>query len=153
MRDPARIDKVLAVLRAAWKASPDARLCQLVLNASGARDFLGVYQTEDEDTLLGLAAMVPATAQAAPEGLVSAGSPLCVSLPCHACEGSGKVDHDPSEQPCPTCKGSGKEWVSFDDPPTPKCKACHGAGSTPVLGRRPDTCTVCRGLGRAPLTS
>jgi hypothetical protein len=33
MRDPARIDRVLAELRAAWMAAPDLRLGQLLLNA------------------------------------------------------------------------------------------------------------------------
>ena len=79
MRDPTRIDKVLAVLRAAWLEQPDTRLTQLVVNATGVDGervgdaFSRLYQTEDEDTLLGLAAMVTTTAQAAPEGLVSAG--------------------------------------------------------------------------------
>lgn len=34
MRDPARIDEVLAELKAAWLANPDWRLGQLVYNAS-----------------------------------------------------------------------------------------------------------------------
>lgn len=33
MRDPARIDDVLAALRAAWAESPDLRLGQLIVNA------------------------------------------------------------------------------------------------------------------------
>jgi hypothetical protein len=32
MRDPERIDKVLEVIRIIWKANPDLRLTQLVLN-------------------------------------------------------------------------------------------------------------------------
>jgi hypothetical protein len=33
MRDPTRIDAVLAALRAAWVESPDLRLGQLIVNA------------------------------------------------------------------------------------------------------------------------
>jgi len=33
MRDPARIDDALAMLRAAWSESPDLRLGQLLVNA------------------------------------------------------------------------------------------------------------------------
>lgn len=32
MRDPARIDRVIELLRAAWHASPDLRLGQLISN-------------------------------------------------------------------------------------------------------------------------
>lgn len=143
MRDPARIDKVLAVLRAAWKASPDVRLGQLVLNATGARDFLGVYQTEDEDVLLGLAALAPA-GPATP-------APGMVSLPCRACEGSGLVDHDPSQQRCSACSGSGKEWHDIGDTALfPKCDQCNGEGFFVRMGRRPDVCAACCGRGRRP---
>ena len=34
MRDPARIDRVLALLRAYWKRYPDLRLGQIVVNAA-----------------------------------------------------------------------------------------------------------------------
>lgn len=38
-RDPARIDEIVDLLRAAWKQHPDWRLCQLVSNcAYGALD-------------------------------------------------------------------------------------------------------------------
>lgn len=63
MRDPARIDRVLAALRAEWLTQPDARLTQLVINATGVRSeqgnyaFARLYQTEDEDVLRGLEAM------------------------------------------------------------------------------------------------
>ena len=33
MRDPARIDQVLDVLRRAWMRNPDSRLGQLIVNA------------------------------------------------------------------------------------------------------------------------
>lgn len=33
MRDPARINEVLAVLRVAWQLDPDLRLGQLIVNA------------------------------------------------------------------------------------------------------------------------
>lgn len=63
MRDPARIDRVLAALRAEWLAQPDIRLTQLVINATGVSAGVGSYQftrlycTEDEDVLAGLEAM------------------------------------------------------------------------------------------------
>ena len=63
MRDPARIDRVLAALRAEWLAQPDTRLMQLVFNAAdpqgrvGNYTFSRLYQTEDEDVLAGLEAM------------------------------------------------------------------------------------------------
>lgn len=63
MRDPARIDRVLAALRAEWLTQPDTRLTQLVINAtgvSGETDFdalARLYYAEDEDVLRGLEAM------------------------------------------------------------------------------------------------
>ena len=35
MRDPARIDRILGLLRAEWEKNPDMRLCQLLVNATG----------------------------------------------------------------------------------------------------------------------
>ena len=37
MRDPARIDDVLAALSAYWKAHPDLRLCQIIGNFANDR--------------------------------------------------------------------------------------------------------------------
>ena len=34
MRDPARIDRIVEQLRAAWHRDPDSRLAQLLINAS-----------------------------------------------------------------------------------------------------------------------
>ena len=34
MRDPARIDRMIELLRAAWQRNPDWRLTQLLINAS-----------------------------------------------------------------------------------------------------------------------
>lgn len=42
MRDPDRIDEVLAELGAVWRADPDMRLTQLVFNAAS----LGLRDTE-----------------------------------------------------------------------------------------------------------
>lgn len=63
MRDPARIDRVLAALRAEWLTQPDTRLTQLLVNATGVSNgsanlaFSRLYNTEDEDVLRGLKAM------------------------------------------------------------------------------------------------
>lgn len=47
MRDPARIDEILAALERAWKANPDLRLTQLIGNG-----FYGDnYYTEDDELL------------------------------------------------------------------------------------------------------
>lgn len=60
MRDPNRIDAVLAELRAAWKANPDMRLTQLVYNAANcdSRSWSAVYQTEDDEVVEGLRGLV-----------------------------------------------------------------------------------------------
>jgi len=34
MRDPARIDPIVDVIREMWKTQPDTRLCQLLFNAA-----------------------------------------------------------------------------------------------------------------------
>ena len=49
MRDPARIDDVLAALRAAWVESPDLRLGQLIVNAVRPKESCPeVFYTEDD---------------------------------------------------------------------------------------------------------
>ena len=48
MRDPARIDIILAVIRKVWKKYPDWRLGQLVVNVTDTTD---PFNTEDEDFL------------------------------------------------------------------------------------------------------
>lgn len=45
MRDPVRIDRIIAKLRAYWKLVPDCRLGQIVSNLAGAKD---PYYTEDD---------------------------------------------------------------------------------------------------------
>ena len=53
MRNPARIDDVLAALRAAWEESPDLRLGQLIVNAvRPSEPCPEVFHAED-DVLLG----------------------------------------------------------------------------------------------------
>lgn len=52
MRDPARIDRIVELLRKAWHDSPDLRLSQLVINlASWSEhrkfDLSDVYNVED----------------------------------------------------------------------------------------------------------
>ncbi len=48
MRDPKRIDNVLAGLKRAWKIDPDMRLGQLVVNLSRTHD---PFYVEDNDML------------------------------------------------------------------------------------------------------
>ena len=55
MRDPARIDDVLAALRAAWVESPDLRLGQLIVNAVlPSNPCPEVFHAEDDVLLRGL---------------------------------------------------------------------------------------------------
>lgn len=55
MRDPARIDDVLAAVRAAWAESPDLRLGQLIVNAVRPTDPCPeVFYTEDDALVQGL---------------------------------------------------------------------------------------------------
>jgi len=55
MRDPARIDDVLAALRAAWVESPDLRLGQLIVNAvRPSNPCPEVFHAEDGALLRGL---------------------------------------------------------------------------------------------------
>lgn len=51
MRDPDRIDVVLAYISQVWHKHPDLRLCQLIVNAVGAGD---PYHVEDDRLLEGL---------------------------------------------------------------------------------------------------
>ena len=55
MRDPARIDVVLAALRAAWVDSPNLRLGQLIVNAvRPSNPCPEVFHAEDDALLRGL---------------------------------------------------------------------------------------------------
>ena len=55
MRDPVRIDDVLAALRAAWAESPDLRLGQLIVNAvRPTNPCPEVFYTEDDALVCGL---------------------------------------------------------------------------------------------------
>ncbi len=48
MRDPKRIDRMVDVLRRAWKRHPDQRLAQLVVNAArGMHGWPDVFGVED----------------------------------------------------------------------------------------------------------
>ena len=48
MRDPARIDQMLDLIREIWQRSPDLRLTQLLINAAGPSDPCAeLYQLED----------------------------------------------------------------------------------------------------------
>lgn len=52
MRDPQRIDDVLAALRGAWLESPDLRLGQLLINAARpCAPCPEVFHMEDEELL------------------------------------------------------------------------------------------------------
>jgi uncharacterized protein YihD (DUF1040 family) len=46
MRDPARIDKVLNIIRKYWKTYPDLRLTQLLTNVLGTGDN---FHIEDDE--------------------------------------------------------------------------------------------------------
>ncbi len=48
MRDPRRIDRMLLQLEAAWRAFPDMRLGQLLLNITRAEDTSALWNLEDE---------------------------------------------------------------------------------------------------------
>lgn len=55
MRNPSRIDDVLAALRDAWVESPDLRLGQLIVNAVRPSDPCPeIFYMEDEALLRGL---------------------------------------------------------------------------------------------------
>lgn len=49
MRDPNRIDEFIECLRAIWKANPDMRFTQLIINAYGQDPI--VYYAEDDEAL------------------------------------------------------------------------------------------------------
>ncbi len=49
MRDPARIDKYIDVLRTIWKEYPDWRFGQLVCNINKKVDSPALFFIEDED--------------------------------------------------------------------------------------------------------
>lgn len=51
MRDPARIDKILAQLANLWKQHPDLRLGQLIANTSINRNDPLFYNIEDQDLI------------------------------------------------------------------------------------------------------
>lgn len=55
MRDPSRIDEVLAALREAWLESPDLRLGQLIVNAiRPSNPCPEIFYKEDDELLKGL---------------------------------------------------------------------------------------------------
>lgn len=57
MRDPARIDEMVELLRQVWHLEPDLRLGQLVYNAARMRDveLQDVFSIEDASLRKGLA--------------------------------------------------------------------------------------------------
>lgn len=48
MRDPARIDRIINKLRAAWKANPDLRLGQLIHNTVPTQYKADFFYLEDD---------------------------------------------------------------------------------------------------------
>ena len=50
-RDPARIDKIVELLRQAWHLMPDCRLTQLVMIVSEKPQGLGALWHVDDDTM------------------------------------------------------------------------------------------------------
>ncbi len=60
MRDPERIERILAILRVYWLQYPDMRLGQIVENARRLSDVNDLYHTfsvSDDDMEMGLRAM------------------------------------------------------------------------------------------------
>ena len=47
MRDPERIDRVLAVIKRIWKDNPDLRLFQLLLNPYSPKEYKILYNQEE----------------------------------------------------------------------------------------------------------
>ena len=61
MRDPERINRIVAKLVKAWKLSPDQRLAQLVSNAvayATNHDVTDIFHVEDDITEIGLDKMI-----------------------------------------------------------------------------------------------
>ncbi len=54
MRDPARINRVLNKVRAAWADRPDLRLGQILINLAGNDDLFQLEDTELERRLIKL---------------------------------------------------------------------------------------------------
>lgn len=48
MRDPARIDRILGIVKTIWKRAPDLRLMQLLINAVPRMDVDQYYFEDDE---------------------------------------------------------------------------------------------------------
>src|SRR4029077_5663914 len=48
MRDPARIDRIIGLLRDIWLESPDMRLGQLVTNLLESKDSREIWTVEDD---------------------------------------------------------------------------------------------------------
>lgn len=49
MRDPKRIEPLLALIKEIWEKAPDLRLLQLLLNVAGSDDT--AYHLEDHDLI------------------------------------------------------------------------------------------------------
>lgn len=86
MRDPARIDRILEAIRLKWKASPDLRLGQLLINAAPRFEDAG-YHVEDGELEVALAVDVPAKA-------CNFGVSGCVYT--HVCDRSRATHHVPA---------------------------------------------------------
>lgn len=80
-RDPARIDIVLAALRAYWLANPDLRLGQIVVNAASGGD---PFSVEDE-VLMGAWPVFPETPASDLVGLAARGQADRPARSCTAC--------------------------------------------------------------------
>lgn len=60
MRDPHRIEPMLAALRRIWEANPDLRLAQIISNAArGTPAWPDVFSVEDQELMKGLLKMLP----------------------------------------------------------------------------------------------
>lgn len=110
MRDPARIDRILAKLGAYWRACPDLRLGQIVSNLTAERGF--VFYVEDD-------VIEAAIDRADTSSYVHA--PAHSIYECRCCSAStGDVPIPPSGQP--VAPGWGR-IVGIDGPDS-ICPAC-----------------------------
>lgn len=82
MRDPSRIDSIIETLRTVWKANPDQRLCQLVVNVADHGN--DPFYVEDDRFLERLLQM---TSTARSSEVVVACNPACAG-----CVSSGQCD-------------------------------------------------------------
>lgn len=147
MRDPARIDRILALVGKIWRSQPDLRLFQLLENAVRARDEFGNYHVEDDATeaaLRGYYCLYASTSGAVPPltacqwGLScnERGCPMPCGLdskvtwhPKDGCRCAYHAKREPAPPlTCETCGGDGdgavpsSHYLEVGDQDCPTCK-------------------------------